>query len=257
MCELFGVTSDRKVELNKLLRLFFEHSSEHPNGWGLAFFDDGNISIEREPVKASDSHYLKNRLTGEILSSRMMAHIRRATIGEISFNNTHPFTGRDDTGRQWVLMHNGTIFESSELTRYQCFQKGSTDSERILLYIIDRINTLHREGGDVEAPEVRINVIDDVVHKLSEHNKINLMIFDGENFYIHKNEAGTLFRYSHNGTVILSTKALMREGWEEIPQNRLLVYRDGNLFFEGDPHDNTYVMNEENMKTLFMGYAGL
>ena len=257
MCELFGVTSDHKVKLDKLLEIFFSHSVEHPNGWGLALFDDGNLSIEKEPVRAFGSQYLKSRLSGHIESSRMMAHIRRATVGDINFNNTHPFTGRDESGRTWTLIHNGTIFESSELTRYQCFQKGTTDSERILLYLIDRMNSLLRKGTDLSDVAPRIEVIDDLIKTLSHNNKLNLLIFDGEYFYVHKNEKGTLFRLEHNGATLLSTKPLTREGWEEIPQNRLLVYKDGSSVFEGDPHNNTYVMNEENMRTLFLGYSGL
>ena len=59
MCELFGVTANRRVKINDLLKRFFEHSTEHRNGWGLAFLDDNSVSIEKEPVKASDSLYLE------------------------------------------------------------------------------------------------------------------------------------------------------------------------------------------------------
>ena len=92
MCELFGITANRRVKINDFLKRFFEHSKEHRNGWGLAFLDDNSVSIEKEPAKASDSLYLKNRLTGRIETSRCMAHIRRATVGDVSFSNTHPFS---------------------------------------------------------------------------------------------------------------------------------------------------------------------
>ena len=95
MCELFGVTANRKIKINDLLSRFFEHSVEHRNGWGLAFLDHNSVSIEKEPIRASDSLYLKNRLTGRIETSRCMAHIRKATMGDVSFSNTHPFSKRD------------------------------------------------------------------------------------------------------------------------------------------------------------------
>ena len=107
MCELFGVTADKRININAYLHKFFRHSKVQPDGWGLALFDDG-ISIEKEPVKASESKYLENRLQGKIQSGRMMAHIRRATMGEVNFNNTHPFTAVDESGRRWVLVHTGT-----------------------------------------------------------------------------------------------------------------------------------------------------
>ena len=39
MCELFGITANRRVKINDFLKRFFEHSKEHRNGWGLAFLD--------------------------------------------------------------------------------------------------------------------------------------------------------------------------------------------------------------------------
>ncbi len=47
MCELFGISSARPVRLNALLREFYSHSGEHPDGWGLATFHDGIPSIEQ------------------------------------------------------------------------------------------------------------------------------------------------------------------------------------------------------------------
>ena len=75
MCELFGVTSNKKVKLNNYLKEFFSHSNKHPNGWGMAFFDDADLSIIREPKNASKSSYLDNLLSDEIESSKMLAHI--------------------------------------------------------------------------------------------------------------------------------------------------------------------------------------
>ena len=95
MCELFGVTSDRKVCINDCLKIFFSHSIEHHNGWGLALLDNMGVAIEKEPVRAVDSRYLRNRLTGRVETSVCMAHIRKATIGDVSFKNTHPFRQRD------------------------------------------------------------------------------------------------------------------------------------------------------------------
>ena len=172
MCELFGVTANRRVKINELLKRFFEHSCDHRNGWGLAFLDDNSVSIEKEPIRASDSLYLKNRLTGRIETARCMAHIRKATIGDVNFSNTHPFSKRDESGRIWVLVHNGTIFESPVLSAYQYKQEGTTDSERILLYIVDQVNKHYireqnsfdandRIRGSLESIRRAVRVLDD------------------------------------------------------------------------------------------------
>ena len=257
MCELFGVTANRKIKLNDLLREFFSHSDEHQNGWGLGFFDNGNISIEREPVKAANSLYLRNRLSGRLESSRMVAHIRKATIGEVCFDNTHPFTKMDESGRTWVLVHNGTIFESSVLSPYQYKQVGTTDSERILLYIIDQVNRLFLQDLNSFDVNERLELIDRIIRRISPGNKVNLMIYDGEYFYVHKNEEGSLYMKERHGAVVFSTRPLDDEGWEEVPQNQLLVYKDGYLVYTGIKHEHSYIYDEEKVKMLYLGFSGL
>ena len=257
MCELFGVTANRQVRINELLKLFFGHSNEHKNGCGLAFFDHNTYSIEKEPIRASDSLYLKNRLTGRIETSRCMAHIRKATVGDICFNNTHPFSKRDESGRMWVLVHNGTIFESPILNAYQFEQEGTTDSERILLYLVDKVNKHYLQELNSFDVNERIKLVESVITKLAPENKINLMIYDGDYFYVHKNEPGTLYKSERPGSVIFSTHALQPEGWEEVPQNQLLVYKDGILIHEGIRHNFTYIHDEDRMKMIYLDYANL
>ena len=257
MCELFGVTANRKIKINDLLSRFFEHSVEHRNGWGLAFLDHDSVSIEKEPIRASDSLYLKNRLTGRIETSRCMAHIRKATMGDVSFSNTHPFSKRDESGRTWVLVHNGTIFDSPVLSAYQYSQEGSTDSERILLYIVDQMNKHYiRELNSFDVNE-RIKLVDNIIRKIVPGNKLNIMLYDGDYFYVHKNEEGTLYKSEHSGSVIFSTHPLQDKGWEEVPQNRLMVYKDGELIHLGKRHEYTYVENAEDLKLLYLHFANL
>ena len=42
---LFG---QPKKELNNDLREFYSHSDEHPNGWGLALFDEQKIDYDNK-----------------------------------------------------------------------------------------------------------------------------------------------------------------------------------------------------------------
>ena len=257
MCELFGVTADKKINVNTYLQKFFRHSKVQPDGWGLALFADGCVSIEKEPVKASKSKYLEHRLQGKIQSARMMAHIRRATMGEVNFNNTHPFSAIDESGRRWVLVHNGTIFEAPGLSKYQYSQQGSTDSERILLYIIEQVNKRFLQdpcGFDVNE---RLALIDEIVLRIVPGNKLNFLLFDGDYFYVHKNEKATLYTLEKPGITIFATRPIDEEDWKELPMNQLLVYKDGHLVYSGTKHEHEYVYNEEQMKHLFLDYAAL
>ena len=141
MCELFAISSAVLIQPEDLLRSFFSHSKINPNGWGLAIFGNNNtVNLEKEPVSANESCYLRHRLHALHNVSNLFAHIRKATRGNIAYENCHPFVMYDYEGRAWTLMHNGTIFNSPLLEPYVQTQQGMTDSERILCYIIDRIN---------------------------------------------------------------------------------------------------------------------
>ena len=257
MCELLGISAKRKIKINGLLEPFFSHSTNHRNGWGLALLDEDQFSIDKEPKMALDSLYLRSKLEHDIEASKCIAHIRRATIGDVAAGNTHPFLRKDDSGRTWILAHNGTIFESEPLRPFQYIQEGTTDSERILLYIVDAVNKRAAEKGGLLGEGDRIATIENAIKNITPGNKVNLIIYDGELFYVHKNQEKTLYMKEGGDRVICSTAPLSPEGWREFPQNRLMVYRDGRLVYAGSPHNNTYVHNEERMKLLYFAYSGL
>ena len=175
-------------------------------------------------------------------------------MGDVSFPNTHPFVLSDDSGKKWVLVHNGTIFESVVLTPYQYVQEGSTDSERVLHFIVEWMNRLILNGFDDAR---KFNFINEIVLKLTPGNKLNFLLYDSDYLYVHKNEPGTMYRKVIPGTVIISTLPLDNEHWEEVPQNQLIVYKDGKIVYEAEPHKNTYIHNEENMRLLYLDHATL
>ena len=257
MCEIYGFSGNRKMKLNKDLREFYSHSADHPNGWGLALLDEEKTEIFKEVCRADRSGFLKEKLGAPIKSKTALAHIRLATIGNVEQDNCHPFTAADNSGRTWTLIHNGTVFECDRLNKYIFLQKGETDSERILLYIVDHINRHYMQEMNCFDANERIRLVDKLIRRIVPENKVNLMIYDGDYFYVHKNEEGTLYKSERPGSFIFSTHPLTPDGWEEVPQNQLLVYKDGELIYEGEKHEHTYIEDEENTKLLYLGYAGL
>ena len=154
MCELLGLSSRKRRRRNDLLREFYSHAQAHPHGWGLARFPDGGApSVEKEPVCATHSAFLAGLLAAPVEERSLIAHIRLATIGHIEYENCHPFTAADNIGRTWTLAHNGTIFSDTALNDYMGIQYGDTDSERVLLHLIGRINVAqnHRRHALDEA----------------------------------------------------------------------------------------------------------
>ncbi len=261
MCELFGVSGKKPILVNDYLKEFISHSKDHPNGWGLAVFDGDSVNVEKEPVNASKSRYLQERLRHNIEAKTIFSHIRYATKGSISYLNSHPFVRKDDSKRTWTLIHNGTIFECAELDRYVKLQEGTTDSERILYYMIDKINErIKKEGRDLEAKE-RFEVIEQAVYTITRHNnKVNLLIYDGELFYVHCNMRDTLHQKKTQDSLIISTVPLGpldRSDWEPVPLTTLQAYKEDELVFSGRQHDGEYIFKEEDMKYLYLELATL
>ncbi|MBR1815082.1 MAG: class II glutamine amidotransferase [Lachnospiraceae bacterium] len=257
MCEILGVSSKRNIELNEYLKEFYSHSDAHPHGWGLGILRGNDASIEKEPVKASNSFYLKERLKEKIIEKTLFAHIRYATIGNVEYRNCHPYSMTDNNGRRWTLIHNGTIFEAKPLEKYVYKQDGDTDSERILLYIIDVINEEESIANRRLSAEERFNLIDRIIVDISKDNKLNLMLYDNEIMYVHTNFADSLHYLKKEDAVIVATSPVSDEVWERVPFTQLIAFKDGELVFTGTNHGNEYIENEENVKMLYQIFAEL
>ena len=239
MCQLFGASLSRKTELSGYLNEFFSHSVKHPHGWGMALFDGETVNLEKEPLPAWQSHYLKSRLKNGLEAQNMIAHIRQASQGGLDYLNCHPFVGKDRTGRVWTLAHNGTVASPSVLDRFAGEQKGSTDSERILYYLLHRLDG-YQEGAGARTAEDRRTVAEAVLAELADGNKLNVLLYDGTCLYVHTNKAGTLYRKKTETGALFATVPLDGGDWEPLPLTRMLVYRDGEEVYAGPPHGHEY-----------------
>lgn len=261
MCELLGVTAREPYDANPLLERFYEHSSTNKDGWGLAVFRGRGVSLEKEPVKASDSRYLRQRLSRGVESRNLFAHIRRATVGHVEYANCHPFIWDDESGRTWTMMHNGTLFQSGGTYRYSANQEGTTDSERLLLYIVGRINDLIRTCGEgyTDDPEVRFHLIECIMAELSRGNKLNVLLYDSEYMYVHSNCRGTLNECMKDGVRIIATMPVFipADEWENVKMCTLLVYNDGEQIWEGKTHSNEFDEKDYDLTSLYSAFAEL
>ena len=102
-----------------------------------------NYIKERKP-KAPKTMATKRYHRSQTVSKNALAHIRLGTIGVKDFYNCHPFVKKDNAGRRWTLIHNGTVFDCPDLCKYSTEEEGETDSERILLAIVDLVNNFDK-----------------------------------------------------------------------------------------------------------------
>ena len=61
--------------------------------------------------------------------------------------NCHPFLGSDISGREWTLIHNGILFNEELLAGYDRIERGETDSERTMLFLLDVLDEATMRAG--------------------------------------------------------------------------------------------------------------
>ena len=210
MCELFAINAKQPTNANDYLRTFYSHSDLHPHGWGICWRAGDDISLVKEPVRAIDSPHLHALLETPIAQAHLLAHIRLATIGSTNEHNCHPFVTEDESGIEWMLVHNGTVFNDALITGYDGVGQGSTDSERVMLFLRDLLDAAElRKGGELSFDE-RFDILNSALTKLSNGNKLNILLDDDP-------------------------------AWKPVPMAQLQAYRDGELVREGTPHGNVFV----------------
>ena len=238
MCELLGFTSTKKTDISDYLRTFFSHSVQNPHGWGM-MYENGVREILREPESAESSAFLSDIIDSMPPQKITLAHIRFATVGNICHENCHPFTGTDISGREWTLIHNGTIFNSKHNHRYAVVQNGDTDSERFFLSMLDAVNS--RLEKSVPTERARFELINNFIAENAPRNKLNLMIYDGDLLYVHKNLKNTLrFKRLDDG-IIFATHPLDDGLWIPFPMAQVIAYKNGHEEYRGDRHKGTFI----------------
>ena len=259
MCELFAVNAANPVEVNAYLTEFFSHSAKHKDGWGISWREDraahseatgpsevddadSCVFVHREPVPAWTSDYIPRLLETPLTAAMLEAHIRLSTCGNTVRENCHPFFGCDVSGREWTLIHNGILFNEQLLATYDLKEAGQTDSERALLFLLDVVDEAAvRSGGLLDFP-VRFQALSGAVSQISNLNRLNLIIDDGEYTYVHTNtDVDTLhFCQLAGDAIVFSTQPLggpaQADLWKPVPKNRLIAYRNGRLVRTSTPH---------------------
>jgi glutamine amidotransferase len=163
MCRLFGFRSAVVSRAHRSLiaaeNALADQARGHPHGWGIGWFVGDDAYVVKRDAAAADCDAFRE--TAERLSSNtLVAHVRRATVGQVSGWNTHPFRN----GR-WLFAHNGTLhgFEGmaarmqadtpAELWRRRL---GETDSEAFFFFLLGMltargVDTAGMEPAPTEA----------------------------------------------------------------------------------------------------------
>jgi predicted glutamine amidotransferase len=152
MCRLFGMSGGpNEVQATFWLldapTSLMSLSETQPDGVGLGTFQaDGTPWLYRKPVAANRSQtFIAD--AHEVSSRTFLAHIRHATAGEPTIENTHPF---EQHGR--LFAHNGVLGDlpalRERLGAHAELLQGSTDSE---LYFTLMTKRIEEHDGNIAA----------------------------------------------------------------------------------------------------------
>lgn len=240
MCELFGASLSHPADIRGYLREFYSHSTYHPHGWGMLRYTNSQPEIFKEAVCANKSEIICDIIDTTLPQKNFLGHIRYATVGAKNVLNCHPFSAVDISGRQWIMIHNGTIYNGRKLVNYMYSQKGQTDSERVFMYLMDMINDAIMKSGKL-SEENRFEIVEKLVSEVSLRNKFNIMIFDSDVLYVHKNVKNTLSIKNTKDGPIFTTKPFDNYGWASFPMCRLMAYKSGKMIFSGSKRTSEFI----------------
>lgn len=140
MCQLLGMNCNVPTDICFSFEGFHARggeTDEHRDGFGIAFFEDVGcrLFIDTEPSISSPIAELIRRYP--IRSKNVIAHIRKATIGAVSLENTHPFV-REMGGQYWAFAHNGDL-KRQDWPPGQRIPVGTTDSEAAFCFVLNQL----------------------------------------------------------------------------------------------------------------------
>lgn len=154
----------------------------HHDGWGIAFFEGAGVRhfVDHQPAVSSPIAELIKRYP--IKSKNVIAHIRKATQGEVTLENCHPFV-RELWGRYWVFAHNGDLKEFHPQLHGAFRPVGSTDSERAFCYLLQQLRA--RFGDQCPSRSALYDALRELTAEIAAHGTFNMLLSSGGELFAH------------------------------------------------------------------------
>ncbi len=156
-------------------------------GWYVPEVDDEPVTFVS--VNPAWSNRNLRNLAPKIRTECFIAHVRAASVGEVSESNCHPFQYKN-----LLMMHNGGVENFSRIKRkireplsdeLYNWIKGQTDSEHIFAYLL---NHLQKEPQTILTPDLVMDAFEKTFtglkdmmkdHGIQEAAYLNMMFTNG------------------------------------------------------------------------------
>ena len=235
MCRVFGCVAAEPAsirhELIEAENPLVRQSEDHDSGWGMSVYEraDGlDPRCVRFPEAAfSDPDFLDaTDIKGRIFN----VHVRRATMGGLALENTHPFCLGS-----YSLGHNGTILRYPRLLEHPSVTRprGDTDSEAFFNFLM----TIYDAGDPIGSLRraVRTTV------ERSPFSGLNFLFSDGDRLFAYRLGLFELHWLHRPGQLLVASERVTGEQWHTVQQDVLLVLDPDDL---DQPHAERLIGDE-------------
>jgi predicted glutamine amidotransferase len=216
MCRVLGCVAAEPVSLrHELLEApnpIVRQSEVHDSGWGIAVYpraEDESPVCTRFPEAAFSGEELAaaSQQRGRMFN----VHVRRATIGGLAPENTHPFCLGN-----YSFSHNGTIIDYTKLLGPEVRKpQGTSDSEYLFNHIVCHFD----EERAIESLREAVTTVID----RTAFSGINFLFSDGERLYAYRLGVFELHWTARPGRLLVASEPTDDEPWHAVQQDVLLV----------------------------------
>lgn len=253
MCQLLGMNCNTPTDICFSFTGFRARgglTDIHKDGWGIAFFEGRGVRqfLDHQPSATSPVAELVRNYP--IKSKNVIAHIRRATQGDILLENTHPFQ-RELWGRYWIFAHNGNLPDFRPDLKGPFRPVGQTDSERIFCWLLQELKAVF--GDQSPGSRELFAEVARLTRQIGHEGESNFLFSNGDELIAHSSiQLSYIIRHapfhmarlkdqemavdfssvtttSDRVAVIATTALTDNEEWEVMPPGTLWLFREGEV----------------------------
>ncbi len=181
MCQLLGMNANTPTDVMFSFTGLATRADEHKDGFGIAFFEDRGVRLFVDPESARNSPVAELVKRYPIKSGNVIAHIRKATHGQVALQNCHPFV-RELWGRYWVFAHNGDLKGYCPPLHGSFRPVGDTDSELAFCWLMQELNKAHASVPSIAELSATLA---ELAPQVAAHGTFNMMLGNGQALWVH------------------------------------------------------------------------
>jgi predicted glutamine amidotransferase len=256
MCQLLGMNCNIPTDICFSFTGFQARgglTDVHTDGWGIAFFEGKGVRqfLDHEPSAHSKIAELVKSYP--IKSKNVIAHIRKATQGDVALENTHPFS-RELWGYNWIFAHNGNVLQFKPDFDGSFLPIGNTDSESIFCWFMQELRK--KFGNTYPGDQAFFEKVTELTKQVGQLGEFNFLLSNGvvqlahcssKLTYIIRKAPFNLARLKDKEmtidfsslttstdqvAIIATTPLTENEDWHTIEPGSLLLFKEGGIVNE-------------------------